>query len=74
MKRKPVKTTMNTPANLTELRNDLLEVYRDTRIDAIELSRAKELSNTAGKIIKSAGVQLDYAKARNEIPEIPFMK
>lgn len=34
----------------------------------------KEKSNAAGKIIKSAAVQLEYAALRKDRPEIPFMK
>lgn len=65
---------MKPPGNMTELRDDLLELYRDIGIGAIELRLAKEKSNAAGKIIKSAAVQLEYAVARKEKPNIPFMR
>jgi hypothetical protein len=69
--------TMNakpTPKNITELRDDLLEIYAAIGTGAVNLNVAKEKSNAAGKIIKSASVQLEYAIARKEKPSIPFMK
>ena len=68
------ETKMKPPGNMTELRDDLLELYRDIGIGAIELRLAKEKSNAAGKIIKSAAVQLEYAIARKDKPNIPFMR
>lgn len=62
------------PTNMTELRDELLELFRDIGSADVNLSIAKEKSNAAGKIIKSAAVQLEYAIARKEKPNIPFMK
>ncbi len=64
----------NAPSNITELRDDLLELYQDIGTGAVDLRVAKEKSNTAGKIIKSAAVQLEYAIARKTKPNIPFLK
>jgi hypothetical protein len=65
----------NTPKNMTELRDALLVIFHDINTGVIEdMGRAKELSNAAGKIIKSAAVQVEYAGLRKEIPEIPFLK
>jgi hypothetical protein len=60
--------------NITELRNDLLEVYAKLRSGEIEIKDAKEINNTAGKIISSAKVQLEYSGLRGEKPEIEFFK
>jgi hypothetical protein len=59
---------------VTELRNDLLKVYDELRAGKLEAKDAKEINNTAGKIISSAKVQLEYAAIRNEKPEIDFLK
>ena len=45
---------------ITDLRNDLMDVYEKTKSGQIELSVASELANNAGKIIKTAAVQLSY--------------
>ena len=63
-----------TPSTMTELRDDLLELYGNIGTGNVDLVVAKEKSNAAGKIIKSASVQLEYAIARKEKPRIPFMK
>lgn len=70
---KPVPT-MKTLTTVTELRDDLLQMYMEIGHGRIKLDMAKEKSNAAGKIIKSAAVQLEYAMARKEKPEIPFLK
>lgn len=62
------------PTTMTELRDDLLQVYHETREGMIKLPLAKEAANVAGKIIKSSAVQLEYAVARKETPSIPFLK
>jgi hypothetical protein len=59
---------------ITELRNDLLKVYDQLRAGKLEAKDAKEINNTAGKIISSAKAQLEYAVVRNEKPEIDFLK
>ena len=65
----------NTPKTITELRDALLIIFHDVDTGVIEdMGRAKELSNAAGKIIKSVAVQLEYAALRKETPVIPFVK
>jgi hypothetical protein len=59
---------------VTELRDMLLRVFDAMRADAIPLGKAKEMANVAGKIIKSASAQTEYAVARKEKPDIPFLK
>lgn len=46
--------------NVTELRNDLMEVYAQTKENAVDNQTAGILANIAGKIIKSAAVELSY--------------
>lgn len=62
------------PKNMTELRNDMLDLYADIGTGDVDLAVAKEKCNAAGKIIKSAAVQLEYAVSRRAKPNIPFMK
>lgn len=65
----------NTPKTMTELRDAMLTIFHDINTGVIDdMGRAKELSNAAGKIIKSAAVQVEYAALRKETPEIPFLK
>ena len=39
----------------------------------IDVKAASEMNNTAGKIINTQRVQIEYASLRNEAPNIPFM-
>ncbi len=64
---------MSAPKNITELRNDLLESFDQVKRDPRRLAQATELANTAGKIIASAKLQIDYSILLGEEPNIPFM-
>jgi hypothetical protein len=66
--------SMEVPTTVTELRDDLLVLYTEIGLGRIKLPLAKEKSNTAGKIIKSAAIQLEYAVACKTTPDIPFLK
>lgn len=59
--------------NVIELRKELCSIYHDLKNDAIEIDRAKELTNTAGKIISSVKLELVYAALRKESPVIDFL-
>ena len=59
---------------ITELREDLLKVYADLRSVVMDSRDAKQINNTAGKIIASAKVQIEYSSLRNEKPDIDFIK
>lgn len=59
--------------NVTELRNNLSEVFFDLRKGEIEHKHAAELANLAGKMINSAKVQIEYYALRDEVPNIPFL-
>lgn len=65
---------MNKPTCMTELRDQLLDLFHEIGTTDFDLQVAKEKSNAAGKIIKSACVQLEYAVACNKVPNIPFLK
>jgi len=59
--------------NVTELRNELSQVFNDLRIGSIKHKEAGELANIAGKMINSAKVQLEYYALAKQTPDIPFL-
>lgn len=58
---------------VTELRNELIVVFEALRKGHIELPRAAEINNTAGKILSTVKVQLASAVLRGEKPDILFL-
>ncbi len=59
--------------NNTTLRADLLNVYEELRNKSIDPKLAKELNNTAGKVMNSVKIQVEYATLRDEKPDIDFL-
>jgi hypothetical protein len=59
--------------NVSDLRNNILEVFDALRAGEIEPKAAVEMSNAAGKAISAAKVQLAYHALRGEVPVIPFL-
>lgn len=59
--------------NITELRNALSGLFDEIKNGAVDVKVASEMNNTAGKIISSLKVQLDYAELRKEEPSIPYL-
>jgi hypothetical protein len=59
--------------NITELREQLAEVFTELRNGEIEAKNVSELANLAGKMINSAKVQLEYHALRGVQPSIPFL-
>lgn len=59
--------------NITELRDQLAEVFSELRNGTIEAKNVSELANLAGKMINSAKVQLEYHALKGEPPNIPFL-
>jgi len=58
----------------TELRDELLKIVEGLRDGTVDIELAKQLSNAAGKVIRSAKLQLEYNLSREEKPEIDFIK
>jgi hypothetical protein len=58
---------------ITEIRDQLIEVFNGLRDGSIDAKDAVEINNTAGKIINTAKVQIAYSALRNEAPYIPFL-
>lgn len=59
--------------NITELREQLSQVFYELRNNTVKHTDAAELANIAGKMINSAKVQLEYYALRKEIPSITFL-
>jgi hypothetical protein len=59
--------------NISELTMELAELYEALKNGTIEVKTATEMNNTAGKIINSQRVQIEYASLRKEAPNIKFM-
>lgn len=59
--------------NVTELREQLSQVFSELRSGSVKHSDAAELANLAGKMITSAKVQLEYYALRKEAPTINFL-
>ena len=60
--------------NITDVRNQLAEVFAELRAGAISPKVASELNNSAGKIINSLKVELEYYSLRKEQPDIEFFE
>jgi hypothetical protein len=59
--------------NVKELRDDLRELYKELRQKKIGLREAKELNNTAGKIMNSAKLQMEYNNFTKSGQKIEFL-
>jgi len=59
--------------NITQLRAELSRVFSELRAGTLEAKDAAEMNNTAGKIINSIKVEIEYYAIRKEKPEIAFL-
>jgi len=64
---------MANPKNIEELRDQLLDAYGWVKSDPRRANQVKEMANTAGKVIGTLKLQLEYALLRKEKPYIPFL-
>ena len=60
--------------NITELRTSLADNYTKMKANKMGLNVGKELANTAGKIINSLKVELEYNSMMNIKEVIPFLQ
>lgn len=58
---------------ITDIRDQLIEVFNGLRDGSVDIKDAVEINNTAGKIINTAKVQIAYSALRGEAPYIPFL-
>jgi hypothetical protein len=59
--------------NITELRDSLASNYDKMKAKKMTLSMGKELANTAGKILGTLKVELEYNQMMNEKKKIKFL-
>jgi len=59
---------------VTDLRNELCNTFDDLKAGNITPKVASEMNNSAGKIINTLKVQLDYHTMTKTKPSIPFLK
>ena len=59
---------------ISDIRDELIEVFNGLRSGTIDPKDAAEVNNTAGKIISTAKVQIAYHALRGETPRIPFLE
>ena len=64
---------MAKPTDINELRDSLLDAYDMLSKDPKRVVQVGELANTAGKVLGTIKAQMEYALARGEEPDIPFM-
>ena len=59
--------------NIKELRIELTSLFNDLRNGDVEVKVASEMNNSAGKIINSLKVELEYFSLLGDKPEIEFL-
>jgi len=60
--------------NVSELREQLSDVFNDLRNGTIKSTDAAEFANLAGKMINSAKVQIEYMNMRKISKPIDFLE
>jgi len=60
--------------HITDLTTYLTAMLEGLKNGTVDVKVAAEMNNTAGKIINTQRVQLEYAELRKEQPNIAFMK
>lgn len=60
--------------NITDLRNSLLDNYEKMKSKEMELKEGKELANTAGKILNSLKIELEYNTLVGNKNKIEFLE
>jgi hypothetical protein len=60
--------------NIEELRDRLWAILDRIEKDPRFVPQAVEMNNTAGKLIQSAKIQLEYHGLRKELPTIDFLE
>lgn len=62
-----------TAHNINELRQELLQMFDDLKNNKISIVTASAMNNTAGRIIDTAKIQLEYYKLIKEKPDFVFL-
>lgn len=59
--------------NVVELRNNLAKLFGQIKSGEIDCKKASEMNNSAGKMINSLKVELEYASLCKVKPHIKFL-
>ena len=59
--------------NVVDLRDELIAIFQQLKAKEISHADAKELNNSAGKIINSVKIELEYAGLCKVKPSIAFL-
>ena len=65
---------MSKAKNMTEFRNELLDVWDDSKKGLIRPADLKEKANMAGKVIATAKVQLEQSVYLKDNKGVEFLK
>ena len=60
--------------NIKELREDLSKNYEMMKAKQMDLALGKQLANTAGKMLTTIKIELEYAELNGEKKKIEFME
>jgi hypothetical protein len=60
--------------NMTEFRNELLDIWEDSKKGLIRPADLKEKANMAGKVIATAKVQLEQSVFLKDNKGVDFLK
>jgi|AntRauTorckE6833_2_1112554.scaffolds.fasta_scaffold34238_3 hypothetical protein len=60
--------------NITGLRESLTDNYEKMKKGEMPIKLGKELTNTAGKIIQSLKVELDYKQFMEDREPLPYLE
>jgi len=59
---------------IKEVRTELVKAFQELKGGLLDVKVASEMNNSAGKIIKTLAIQLEYASLRGEKPDVDFLK
>jgi hypothetical protein len=60
--------------NIKDLRDQLIELFKNVKSDKIDLRKAKELNNTSGKMLSTAKLQMEYNVYTQNKAKIKFLE
>lgn len=60
--------------NIEELRNSLIDNYNQMKAKVMAIKEGKELANTAGKILNSLKIELEYNSMMDYKKPIKFLQ
>lgn len=60
--------------NIKNLRDEMVSVFEDIKSDKIDLKKARELTNAAGKILNTVKTQIMYNQLMDKKEKIDFLE